>query len=83
VEQNYHDSGHPAEAVQSGVVRFGSQDGSRVWSVHSMKYGGKWWFLHKKLPSFPGFLLLSGRRRMRKFRISVKYPPDTFSVTGA
>jgi hypothetical protein len=40
-------------------------------------------FYIKKLPPFPGFLLLPGRRRMRKFRISVKYPPDTFSVTGA
>jgi len=36
VEQDHHDGGHPAEAVQSGVVRFGSQDGGRGWSAHSI-----------------------------------------------
>ena len=36
VEQNYHDSGHPAEAVQSGVVRFGSREGGRGRSAHNV-----------------------------------------------
>ena len=36
VEQDHHDGGHSAEAVQSGVVRFGSQDGGRGWSAHSI-----------------------------------------------